>query len=273
MNRSVPKPSTRGVVITAVAILVVVALAVHYLVLLPRRVEWKLAITTGSVQGVFTLNELKAVSEAVDLPGVGRVKAVPLSKLLLLSGVDLNTTLVYRIHASGADGYSRSIERAFLYLPGTYVILAEGQEADWGPLRLAVKGLSSKYWVKMLVRVDVETKQWGLVLLVNNETAAFLELSDLLGAAVNLEGVGLTVPLSQLLAEHGIDVENVEVVELVGSDGYRCVLHPSAISDIHVMLVPDALVRELGPLRAVVRGRPKSTWVRHLVAIHLVTRG
>lgn len=92
--------------------------------------EWKLTIDTGSVQGVFTLKELKAVSEAVDLPGVGRVKAVLLSKLLLSSGVDLNTTLVYRIHALGADGYSRSIEPAFLYLPDAYVILAEGQEAD-----------------------------------------------------------------------------------------------------------------------------------------------
>lgn len=268
-----PKLSTKGVVIVAVAILVVVALAVYYLVLLPRKVEWKLTIDTGSAQRVFTLEELEAVSEAVDLPGVGRVKAVPLSKLLLSSGVDLNAILVYRIHALGADGYSRSIEPAFLYLPGAYVILAEGREADWGPLRLAVKGLSSKYWVKMLVRVDVETRQWGLTLLVNNKTAAFLELSDLLGVAVNLEGVGLAVPLSQLLAEHGIDAENVEVVELVGSDGYRSVLHPSAIPDIYIMLVPEDLVRELGPLRAVVKGRPKSTWVRHLVAIHLVTRG
>lgn len=263
--------SKSAVIITAIT-LVAVALAAYYLITLPREGEWKLIIATSDTQKVFTLNELKAISEKVDLTGVGKVNAVPLSKLLLLSGINVNTTLVYKLRALGADGYSRSIDQAFLYLPGAYVILANGREADWGPLRLAVKGLSSKYWVKMLIRMDVENRRWGLALLVNNETVTIFELDELYDAAINLEGVGLAAPLPKLMARCGIDAASAEVVELIGSDGYRSILHPRVIPDIYVLLVPEDLVQELGPLRAVVRGQSKSSWVHHLVAINLVTK-
>ncbi|MEM1508575.1 MAG: hypothetical protein QW291_03780 [Thermofilaceae archaeon] len=260
-----------SVIITTI-IFVVVTLAAYYLITLPQEGEWKLIVATNDTQKVFTLNELKSVSETVDLTGVGKVNAVPLYKLLLLSGVDLNSTLIYKLRALGADGYSRSIDYAFLYLPGAYVILAKGLEADWGPLRLAVKGLSSKYWVKMLIRVDVENRRWGLALLVNEEPVAIFELDDLYNVAVSLEGIGVAAPLSQLIAECGIETTSVEIIELIGSDGYRSILHPSAIPDIHVLLVPEELVQELGPLRAVVRGQSKSSWVHHLVAINLVLK-
>ena len=261
----------RLVAASVIAVLVAAILLAYY-AFLSRSEEWSVELTVNDCRRVYKLSELVGQAVDVNVTGAGLLKCVPLLKLVPACGIDLNTTLVRRWVAVGADGYSRSVDEAYLYAGKAYLCLADGRKADWGPVRLVAEGLSSKYWVKQLVRVEVETGAWSLSLKLNGEVKGEFSLDDLERLAVPVENLGRAVPLSSLLEVAGLNSSDVEIVELVGSDGYRSILHGGNASRVYVLLVSSQERGKYGPLRGVVLGAPKSLWVHHLVAVELVSR-
>lgn len=261
----------RVVPLILVAALVVVA-ALAYFQLRRGEVEWTVEVAVGESRRVFSLKELRESSIEVEVSDIGKLRCAPLSKLVAGCGIDFNKTLLHRWTAVGADGYMRSVDEAYLYMPGAYLCLASEANPDWGPVRLVVEGLSSKYWVKQLVRVTFETGPWVLNLKVDGETRKVFNLAELESLAVNVEGLGRSVPLSSLLGATGLSKEDVEVLEFIGVDGYRSVFHGSNVTRAFVLLIDPQDWSRHGPLRSAVLGAPKGTWVRHLVAVEVVTR-
>lgn len=110
---------------------------------------WALALMVDNeTRKVARLDELKELAE--DVEGVG--KAVPLSKLLALSGV--SAVDVELVEFVGVDGY-RSAWNGSL-IPNAYIVLVpEPEVARHGPLRGVVVGLPKSAWVHHLVAVNV----------------------------------------------------------------------------------------------------------------------
>ncbi|RLE75777.1 MAG: hypothetical protein DRJ56_05205 [Thermoprotei archaeon] len=130
----------------AVAAIAAYVISVQFL----RSAEWGLEVyADGRRVATLTLRWLEARSAPMVVGSV-EYKCVPLSEVLRACGISEVKSVV----ATGADGYTREISGAFLNQ--TYVaIVPEGRRSAEGPLRLIVVGLSKKYWVKFLVRVEV----------------------------------------------------------------------------------------------------------------------
>lgn len=258
------------------ALLATVALAAAasyaYVVLQSRLSEWEVIVVVDGRQRAFKLSELEALAQRLNITGVGPVKAVPLLKLLQLSGCP-GSALVRSLKAVGADGYTVQLDNAFLHAAKAYAVLAENGSENWAPVRLVVEGLSRKFWVKQLVRLEAATGPWALALIVDNRVERVLSLDELRGLAESVEGLGEAVPLLKLLALAGVAPESVELAEFVGADGYRSAWSGSRLPEAYVLLVAEPEVDRYGPLRGAVVGLPKSAWVHHLVAVNVMVRG
>ena len=265
--------SKKILALAVVVALVAAGLFAYYAVLRLRSSEWEVSVVVDGRQKTFKLGDLEALAQRYNISGVGSVKATPLLKLVQLAGYAGNTTLIRNLSAVGADGYSVKLDNAFLYLNKTYVVLAEGREAEWGPARLVVEGMSRKHWVKQLVRVEAGTGPWVLVLEVDNETRRVLGLDELRELAVELSGLGKAVPLSELLQLIGVSAQDVVSVEFVGADGYRVAWDRRHVPDAFVLLVAEPELERYGPLRGVVLSLSKKAWVHHLVAVNVLVRG
>ncbi len=268
-----PQLSKKVLALAAIVALVAAGSFAYYAVLRPRSSEWEVSVVVDGRQKTFKLGDLEALAQQYNISGAGSVKAVPLLKLLQLAGYAGNATLIHNLSAVGADGYSVKLDNAFLYLSRAYVVLAEGREAEWGPARLVVEGVSRKRWVKQLVRVEAGTGPWVLALGVGNETRRVLGLGELRELAVELSGLGKAVPLSELLQLIGVSAQDVVSVEFVGADGYRVAWDGSHIPDAFVLLVAEPDLGRYGPLRGAVLSLSKKAWVHHLVAVNVVVRG
>jgi len=136
----------------AIAAVAAVAVVAAYVVgtQLLQRAEWRLEVyMNGRRVATLTLDWLEARSAPMAVGSV-EYRCVPLSEVLRACGISEVKSIV----ATGADGYTREISGSFLNR--TYVaIVPGGRRSAEGPLRLIVVGLSRKYWVKFLVKVEV----------------------------------------------------------------------------------------------------------------------
>ncbi|MEM0345041.1 MAG: hypothetical protein QXP94_02260 [Thermofilaceae archaeon] len=263
---------TRRLIAASALAVLTVAAVTAYLLLQTRAEEWRVEVTVGDCRKVFALPELEKMSTEREVRGAGVLRCVPLVDLVAECGVDLNSTLVHRLVAVGADGYSRSVEEAYLYLSKAYLCLPGEAYPDWGPVRLVVEGLSSKYWVKQLVAVNAQLGSWVLNVRVDGETKRVFTLEEIERLARDVEGIGKAVPLVEILRAIGLSEDNVSLFEFVGADGYRSVFKGGNATRAFVLLINPQDWPRYGPLRSAVVGAPRGTWVRHLVAVEVITK-
>ena len=273
-------------VIGTVVIFAIIATVLYYTTFLPSKGEWTFTlVVNGKTLKTYKLNELTGLAEKVNITRYGTVKAVPLLKLLEKCNIDLNKFLVYSIKAVGADGYTRTIKigeygidnEAYLYVPKTYIyIVEERYVAKSGPLRLVVENLGEKYWVKYLVKIELETKPWSLSIMKDGITVKSYSLDELKqkqkhSYEYNGEVVQV-ISLELLLSEAGVDPQSVKCFDVYASDGYKRVIGKEYLSKTYILMIGEDEIPKKGPLCAIIDGLSRKYWVHHLVAINLVTK-
>jgi len=176
-------------VVGVVATLCVAAAVLYYVGPLSQG-EWALELyVNGVLAKRFTMDELKQMAQEVFVPEYGRnCTMVPLWDLLQDTPADPDTVLVKAMKATGSDGYTVEVvkgaykvdKEAWFYIKDAYVRVVEKRYvAKDGPLRFVILGLSEKYWVKFLAKLDFQTAEWGLSIFENGELTGFFSLSEL----------------------------------------------------------------------------------------------
>ena len=262
------------------------ALYYHYMAEQPQQTGWTLELyVNGSLAKRFSLEELKQMAQAVFVPEYGRnCTMVPLWELLQDTPADPDEVLVKALKATGADGYTVEVVKGaykveretWFYLANAYVCLVEERYvAKDGPLRLVLIGLSEKYWVKFLVKLEVSTAEWGLSVFKDGELKGFFTLSEL----KEVPAVQITCPksgeviqainLTDLLARCGIRLPDVASFTLLAYDGYAVELDGRYAAHCYIRLVKEECWPEKGPLRALLPELKARFWVHHLIAIEV----
>ena len=147
----------------SVIVLIIVGVILYYQFFMPVAEEkWYLELAVnGKTVKKYGLSELKgkAITITVTKSKYGqtqeiKIKAVPVKQLLLENNIDLSK--ITKIKCTASDGYSKELDASVL--DELYVwVVDEKDVADNGPLRIVHPKLSSKYWVKFLVQIDVST--------------------------------------------------------------------------------------------------------------------
>jgi len=144
----------KKVVLLIVAIVIVSLAYIAYRELVKEeelKEEWTLEVYfNGKEVGKFSISWLKNRCVEVRV-GSTVYEGVPLKIVLEACKIKGVKSFI----AVGADGYHKEIDGT--YLNSTYVaIMPEESVSSQGPLRLIVIGLSKKYWVKFLVKIEVK---------------------------------------------------------------------------------------------------------------------
>lgn len=260
----------------------------HYMAEQQPQAEWTLEIyVNGSLAKSFSLGELRQMARVVFVPEYGRnCSMVPLWDLLQDTPADPDEVLVKTLKATGADGYTVEVVKGaykveretWFYLANAYVCLVEERYvAKDGPLRLVLIGLSEKYWVKFLVKLEIQMAEWGLSIFKDGELKGFFTLSDLRQAPT----VEITCPksgevvqvinLTDLLARCGLSLPEVVSFTLLAYDGYAVELEGSYAAYCYIRLVKEECQPEKGPIRAVLLELKGRFWVHHLIAIEITS--
>ena len=118
---------------------------------LTKREEWTLEVYFNDKKvKEFSISWLKERCDEVKVNSFV-YKGVSLEIILRACKIESVKSFV----AVGADGYHREINGTYVSFAYVAVIPKEDVSSQ-GPLRLIVVGLSKKYWVKFLVRIEVK---------------------------------------------------------------------------------------------------------------------
>ena len=276
-----------AVVIGVVAVMCIAATVLYYTKFVPEKGEWTLELyINGSLAATYTVDELAEMAQVVYVPDYERnCTMVPLWDLLQNTTADPDEVLIKSIRAVGSDGYSRTIRKgeykigkeAWFYVKDIYIRIVEDEYVGKeGPLRFTVLGLSHTYWVKFLVRIEVETAEWGLTVVrtvAGWDVLGFFTLSDL----AEMPKVRITVGdeelevinLTDILSRCGLSLSDVDNFTLLAYDGYAQTIDGRYAAHCYIWIVPDDLVPEKGRLRAILPDLRKRFWVHHLIAIEV----
>jgi len=144
-------PKKKTLLLLTVIVLVCIAYIAYYELTKREEEGWKLEVyLNGKRAETFSISWLKDRCDEIKVDSAV-YKGVPLKTILRACKVESVKSFV----AVGADGYSKEIDGS--YVDFTYIaVIPEEGVASQGPLRLIVVGLSRKYWVKFLVKIEVK---------------------------------------------------------------------------------------------------------------------